>query len=216
MAVDYQRARTHTIYKTSRGRVPGVTTVGGVLNKPALVPWANRIGLQGIEVGKYVDALAGVGTLSHKRVECEFTGETVDTSEYSQKDIDLSDNAMISFYDWQKRHTITEVKNELILVSEMYGYGGTIDIYCVLDGERTLLDIKTGKAIYPDMRMQVSAYAILLNENGYPVDEVRILRIGREENEGFDDSIVRKVYDYFEIFKHCLEIYKMKRNLNWR
>ena len=52
-------ARQHTVYKLASGaRVPGVTTVLSVLNKPALVPWANKLGLEGIDVRKYVDALA--------------------------------------------------------------------------------------------------------------------------------------------------------------
>ena len=51
-----KRAKAHTAYKTAGGqRVPGVTTVLGVINKPALVPWANQLGLQGINSSTYVD-----------------------------------------------------------------------------------------------------------------------------------------------------------------
>ncbi|MBA7569795.1 hypothetical protein ES708_11536 [subsurface metagenome] len=56
----------HIIYRTRSGQsVPGVTTILSVLNKPALVPWANRMGLQGIDVAKYVDDKAAIGTLAH-------------------------------------------------------------------------------------------------------------------------------------------------------
>ena len=45
-----KRGRVHTVYKTKDGkRVPGVTTILGVINKPALVRWANNLGLQGID-----------------------------------------------------------------------------------------------------------------------------------------------------------------------
>ena len=38
----YKVSQAHTVYKTADGiRVPGVTTVLGVLNKPALIKWAN-------------------------------------------------------------------------------------------------------------------------------------------------------------------------------
>jgi hypothetical protein len=43
-------SKAHTIYKTAEGvRVPGATTITGLLNKPYLVPWANKLGLEGIE-----------------------------------------------------------------------------------------------------------------------------------------------------------------------
>jgi len=37
---------------------------------------------------------------------------------------------------------------------------------------------------------QVSAYKKLLERNGYTVESVRILRIGRDENEGFEDKLI--------------------------
>ena len=58
--------------------VPGVTTILNVLSKPALVPWANKLGLQGIEVGKYVDALGEIGTLAHLMVENYLNTKMVD------------------------------------------------------------------------------------------------------------------------------------------
>ena len=54
-----KRSRTHTRYPSKSGHlVPGVTTVLNVLNKPALVPWATGLGLQGSTLQEYVDALA--------------------------------------------------------------------------------------------------------------------------------------------------------------
>ncbi|GAI86127.1 unnamed protein product, partial [marine sediment metagenome] len=41
----------------------------GVLNKPALVPWANNLGLQGINVKDYVDDKADIGTLAHLNLQ---------------------------------------------------------------------------------------------------------------------------------------------------
>ena len=44
-----KKANAHTQYKLVDGtKVPSVTTVLGILNKPALVKWANNLGLQGI------------------------------------------------------------------------------------------------------------------------------------------------------------------------
>ena len=212
-----KKAKAHQVYKTKDGqRVPGVTTILGILDKPALKYWANKIGLLGIEVNKYVDELADIGTLTHYRVECEFAGRQADLSDYSANQINLSDNSMLSFYDWQKAHKIEPISNELQLVSEEYGYGGTCDIYCLLDGKKTLIDLKTGKAIYDDHLLQVSAYRFLLIENGYEVEETRILNIPRAENEEFMERKLADPDAYFEIFIYCKKIYDLKKKIGMR
>ena len=44
------KTAAHIRYKTTDGTiVPGVTTILGILNKPALVRWANQLGLRGID-----------------------------------------------------------------------------------------------------------------------------------------------------------------------
>ena len=54
-------SKAHTRYYLQDGTlVPGATTVTGLLNKPALVKWANNLGLQGIDSSKYVDKAARV------------------------------------------------------------------------------------------------------------------------------------------------------------
>jgi hypothetical protein len=204
----------HQKYYTKDGvLVPGVTTVLGVLAKPALVPWANKLGLQGIEVGKYVDNLASVGTLAHSIVECHLTGQKVDFSDYSPNQRELSERAAAKFFEWEKKNTFKVIKAEIQLVSDKYYFGGTCDIYADLNGKKTLIDIKTSKACYSEHYTQCSAYAILLDENGYPVEDVKILRIGREEAEGFDEKEVPVVEIHKEKFLACLKILQLNNKL---
>src|SRR3990167_8512468 len=93
----------HTVYKLKNGtRVPGVTTIVGIMDKPALVAWANRIGLEGIEVGKYVDDKADIGTLAHNMVMAHITGGKADTKDYSANQIEQAEWACLSFYEWAK------------------------------------------------------------------------------------------------------------------
>jgi hypothetical protein len=179
-----------------------------------LVSWANKLGLEGIDSSKYTDESARIGTLAHYLVECHLTGEKPDTELYSPFEMDKAENALISFYEWQKTKVIIPIENELPLVSEQYGYGGTIDCYCKIEGELWLLDFKTGKAIYPEMLTQLAAYMQLLNENNYPVSKARILRIGRNEEEGFEERVILNFDKHWELFKHCLEIYKLQKELS--
>jgi hypothetical protein len=208
------KSNGHQKYHTKDGiLVPGVTTVLGVLAKPALVPWANKLGLQGIEVGKYVDSLADVGTLCHNIVECYLTKKEVDYSDYTPNQRTLAEGAAKKFFDWEKKNKFVFIKSELQLVSEKYFFGGTCDIYCELDGKKTLIDIKTSKACYSEHFTQVAAYKILLEENGYPVEEAKILRIGREEAEGFDIKDIPMIDVHAEKFLACLRVLQINNKL---
>ena len=95
------RSKVHTVYKTGDSiRVPSVTTILGVLSKPALIPWANRLGLQGIDSSKYVDRLATIGTLAHYWIESYLNGEEPNLDQYSPEEKDLASNSVLKFLEW--------------------------------------------------------------------------------------------------------------------
>lgn len=208
------KSNAHQKYYTRAGvLVPGVTTVLSVLAKPALIPWANKLGLQGIEVGKFVDSLGDVGTLCHSIIECYLKKEVVDYSDYTPNQRILAENASRKFFEWEQKNDFQILQSELQLVSEKYFFGGTVDIYCIFNGKKTLIDIKTSKATYPEHFTQVAAYKILLEENGYPVEDAKILRIGREEAEGFDEKDIPLIEIHQEKFLACLKILQIDNRL---
>lgn len=209
-------SKAHTVYKLADGtRVPGATTITGLLNKPHLVRWANKLGLEGIDSSKYTDEAAAVGTLAHALVQAHLQGETLDTTMFSPTQVDLAENAVLSYLEWEKRHKIEPLICEVPMVSEKLRYGGTVDCYCRLDGVPTLIDFKTGKAIYDEYFVQVSGYKNLLLEHGYPVERVQILRIGRDETEGFEERAIASTDRYFQIFTNLLNVYYLKKELGW-
>ena len=210
-------SKAHVRYKTSDGRiVPGATTVTGLLNKPFLVRWANQLGLEGIDSSTYTDEAAKTGTLAHAMIQADLTGEQLDYNQYSPLQVSLAENACLSYFEWKKQHEIVPIHCEKQFVSDRLGYGGTVDCYCMLDGKATLLDFKTSKAIYEDYFVQLAAYAELLREAGLPVEETRILRVGRDETEGFEERKVTDTRKWFEIFQHLLGIYYLKKELGWK
>ena len=209
-------SKAHIRYKLADGKVvPGATTITGLLNKPQLVRWANKLGLEGIDSSKYTDEAAAVGTLAHEMVQAHLQGEKVDTNTFSPLQVELAENALISFYEWLARHDVEPILCEVPMVSEEYKFGGTVDCYCKLDGVPTLLDFKTGKAIYDEYFVQVSAYKQLLVERGYPVERVQILRIGRDETEGFEERAITDTRKYFQIFENLLNVYYLRKELGW-
>jgi hypothetical protein len=208
-------AKTHTVYKNSKGdRVPGVTTILGVMDKPALVKWANNLGLQGIDSSKYVDALARIGSLAHYIIECYLKKETVDYSDYTENEIKTAENSVLKFFNWLESNQFEVIASELILVSDHYGYGGTVDCICKLNGKITLLDFKTCKGCYTEHHTQAVAYKILAVEHGYLIDDIKILRIGRDENEGFDEITVGKEESHTKRFLLCKDLYEVNKEIN--
>ena len=208
--------KTHTQYKLADGRrVPGVTTVLGILAKPALIHWAWDLGCKGIDYRKYRDKMASVGTLAHYMVECDLRGDVPELAAYSPEEIALAENCLIKYYEWRRENDLRPLIVEGAFVSEKHGYGGTIDCYGVLNGALTLIDLKTGKGIYPEMITQLAAYHQLLVEHGHEVKAVRILRIGRSEDEGFEEQrkTIAELRKHWKRFRHCLEIYRLNKEI---
>lgn len=203
------------IYKNEKGkRVPSVTTILGLLNKPALVYWANKMGLNGINTRDYVDDKADIGTLAHKMVENYCNGKVVEYLDYEFEQVETAQIAFNKWLDYIKDKEFDPIENELMMVHEELSYGGQIDIYANLEGKKTLIDIKTCNGIYFEQYIQLSAYYMLLKEKGYEVDRAMIVRIGRDEEEGFEvkEITIDEMNILFEIFKSLLTVYNTKKN----
>ena len=219
-----KKAKQHTVYKNKDDvRVPGTTTITGVMDKPALVGWANKIGLEGIKVREYVDDLAAIGTLAHYMIECHINSliqkaEILpDLSDSTPNQISSAENSFLKFLDWEGKNKVEYFASELQLVSEKHQYGGTIDILAKVNDKNTLIDIKTCKGIYNDHHTQVGGgYALLLEEAGYDLHDVRIIRVGRSEEEGTEaeDIQVPKLEAHKKRFLICRELYEINKIVN--
>ena len=206
-----KKVQAHTRYTIEDGtRVPGCTTVLGILAKPALVPWANKLGLEGVDVKAFVDDKAQIGTLAHNFCTDWMIGVETDTSDYSENQIASAQNAVDSFQSWVSSNPIEEtIFVEQALVSNKFRFGGTEDCYVKLGGRHVLADLKTGKGIYKEHEYQVAALWHLLVENGYPVEEARILNVPRGPGEHFQEHILTpaELEDGWITFLGCLVTY---------
>jgi hypothetical protein len=216
------KTKAHTIYRLTdeKGtRVPGVTTIISILNKPALVPWANKMGLQGIDTNKYVDEKAAIGSLAHNMILGHLLGVEPDLSDNTPNQIELAENSLLKYWEWENKHTIEVIAAEAPMVSNAMQYGGTVDLLCKMDGEITLVDFKTGGGIYSEMGIQLAAYLNLVMEclpgvvDGQKLGASRILRIGRDDSEGFEERSFPDLRSHFEIFQHCLAIYQLQKKI---
>lgn len=204
-------------YRTADGQsIPGVTTVTGLLSKPGLVRWANKLGLQGIDAAAYTERTARVGSLAHAMIQAELQGTAFDCPGSDPAELEQAGRILEEFRAWRAERSLRPVHCERSFVSQRLRYGGTVDCYCILDGKPVLLDFKTGRSIYGEYFVQLAAYARLLGEQGYPVEELRILRLGREGGESAEERCVTDTDKWFRIFESLLNVYYLKKELGWR
>ncbi len=66
--------------------------------------------------------------------------------------------ALESWKDWAKAVSLEPLAIERIVYCDDCGYAGTLDLYARVNGRLTVLDWKTGRAIYPEAFLQNVAY----------------------------------------------------------
>jgi len=80
-----------------------------------------------------------------------------------------------AFYQFMKDHKIEIISQEKTVIDDENKVAGTLDMYCKIGDSYHVLDIKTGKGIYPEAGLQLSAYAHMLRLEGKQVDEISVL-----------------------------------------
>lgn len=180
--------RTYTINKQE---FASVSTIKGILDKPALMRWAlNLMGefVQGhfndIKKGKLtVDDInidnakeyhnkvsstaCDIGTVVHDEIERYINSQLKGYA--FQCSIDPihqpeAHNAMTAFFTWVDQVHFKPIATEYQVYSLKYKFAGTVDCLARVNGKIYLLDWKSSKACYPEMGLQLAAYRIATNE----------------------------------------------------
>lgn len=203
------KTKAHTQYRLSDGTyVPGITTLTNQLAKPALIQWANRIGLLGHDVNKYRDEKAQTGDLVHKMILADLKDEVLNTDDWSKNQITAAENSFRSWTEWKARHVLKPMCIETPLVSEWLRAGGTPDYIGYIDGRLCVGDYKTG-AIYTEAIIQTCGYRLLWEEQNpaYSVEEIIILGIPRTPDENFEEKHIRDFIAATEIIQDLAKLY---------
>ncbi len=157
------------------------------------------------------DKAGNAGTLGHTFVENHLRGlPDPDTKGMAEDVVSKAQGCYITFLDWEKSNKIKVIGSEVELTSESYPFGGTIDH--VIQSAMTpvdmvdILDLKTGKDIYLEAKIQVRAYKTLWEEHDErKVSGFHILRLG--ENGEFTHKYFPNLDGgYWEIFGDLMDI----------
>jgi hypothetical protein len=205
-------------YETSDGEwVPGVTTIIGLRAKDALVGWAFGVGKSNPDlksIYQYTDELAEIGSAAHAIIGAHLKGVDPDLSDFTPNTVQAAGVPVMKFMEWKLGHKFELIASEKSYVSDKHRFGGTLDVLAKIDGQVTVLDIKTGKSIFPEHFFQCAAYAELVAETGLRPDAIRILQIGRVGSEGFTERTMTEWSLHWRWFLAMREVYEIERLLD--
>jgi len=154
---------------------PSVTNILGVIDKPAIAWWQTKGALaaawddreafsrmreRDVAVKAYQsaafkqrDKAADLG--SHIHAVCDALSSDAPMP-------DVGDDAapyVDQFVKWVSDNDVKVVHSERTVISTTHRYAGTFDLLAWLEGVLWLVDIKTGKAVYPEAALQLAALA---------------------------------------------------------
>lgn len=191
--------------------VPSATTIIKILNKPSIAKWANSLGWKRMSYDRVLEQRAFEGTLVHE-VCHEFLfneGKKFDTATPESRRF-IVDN-LRTFKDFLDIVDLEPLWGEKSFSSDRYG--GTVDLYCNLDGKPTILDFKTSKNFYSTHFIQLGAYIQLLEEKDYKVEQVAILII-RDGKHKMKIIPREEMNMYIEIFNKLTDLFYLVYDLN--
>jgi hypothetical protein len=216
---------------------PGVTTVIKQMDAPKLDEWKVRVQVEGtaraahanpprfgedmelyvsrlVEIARdefehqrIADAAADLGSQVHKLVEHAIKtalGEPVAEPE-------VTDDAAFVFAgwrEWAKGAGFSPLCCEARVVNRQVDYCGTLDAMAVVEGRLTVVDWKPKDVIYPERRLQLTAYAKAMESMGWPAMDRAVVALPRD---GGSIRLVRLDDDpeeTFRAFQACLTLYR--------
>jgi hypothetical protein len=190
-------------YRVGDKEVLGVTTVLGIIAKPALIPWAVNetvgylagnlrpgITYDEVQIKTMLEAAkrahrqrkqdaADLGSMIHKWIEEYIKGENPPAPVNPQMQ-----QAIQAFLGWVKKNKVKFIASERTVYSRKYNYAGTADFICEIAGKKYIGDIKTSNAIYNEYLLQVAAYRFAIQEeDSSNYDGMMIIRVPKNDGE---------------------------------
>jgi hypothetical protein len=107
---------------------------------------------------------ANIGTLVHEWVEQHVDHKLGVAAAPSMPTNKTLRGAAEAYLGWEDTHEIEYIFSERMIYSVDHHYSGTADIGARVDGELTVVDVKTSKHLYETFKLQTACYMQALNE----------------------------------------------------
>ncbi len=223
-------------YELNGVEYPSVTTITGILDKPALIQWAancavdyvagnlDRLKSDNVHEGEAVleearkahrtvkDEAAGNGTMVHKAIELYINHEPYEDLLAT----DEAKTAFSAFLSWEDKNHVLWEKTECQVFSVIHGYAGRFDAIAMVNGHRYLVDFKTSKGIWDEMKYQLCAYMQayneMLEEGQEPIENIAILHLDKQTGEPTFKPIEKDVDRMTTLFNFLAMAYYLLAN----
>jgi len=214
----------------------GVTTVLGVIAKPALIQWAANMAVEYIEAHltakgeetgivplkalveaktahKIKKEKAGEwGTLVHGWVEQYAMSKILETAEPAILEGKMGE-ACNHFKKWSEDNKVKFLESEKNIYSEKLWIGGIADMLVEIGGQKWIADVKTGSGIYPEHFWQMAAYQMCFEELGIAEGIVGHIVLNLKKDGSFDEKRSVSNDENKEAFKAALTIYRIQAKI---
>jgi len=229
-------------YELDGVEYPSVTTITGMLDKPALLGWAANCAVDHIfdNIAKVRDPQSNVheveavleaarkayavkkddaamaGTMVHDAIEAYI--RKLDYAPILMcTDPDVQERAQTgfaAFLSWESKNYVKWLESEVTVYCTTVGYAGRFDAIATVNGHRYLLDFKTSKGVYPEMPVQVCAYRQAYNEM-FParaVENLALLHLDKETAEPTFKPIEKEIERMTMFFNSLVRAYYLQSN----
>jgi len=118
--------------------------------------------------------------------------------------------AFIAFLEWMDNYHLEPIKLEQTVYDDRSA--GTLDIVGYVDKFITVIDLKSSKSIYPEMRYQTAAYRYMWNQDTNNLTAVKnaVLRLDKEtgfpEYRDFSKSYLKDL----DIYQKMVDLFYTK------
>lgn len=173
---------------------------------------------------------AEIGTQAHALIEWHLRRELLQTVGEEPKVSEKALWAFMAWEDWRNAVNLAPLAIEQTIWSAKHGYAGTMDLYCEHDlctthlgimcscpgklRARSVVDWKTGKAIYGEAKLQGAAYVNALIEMGHAAHPTYsiIVRLPKVETDPeFEVGVVEP-----PVQKELMDIFlSVKKTWHW-
>jgi hypothetical protein len=169
---------------------------------------------------KELQKAADIGSQVHALIEWTLRAELLYAAGPSPRITDKAQWAFMAWEDWKKSVHLKPIAIEQVVWSDAHGYAGTLDLLAEVNGELSVLDWKTGKAVYAESHLQNAAYRHAIREMGHG-DPVRglVIRLPKTETDpNFEVVEAAAEETSFEVFLHAKRLWEWQQRAtaDWR
>ena len=204
--MDLKKTKRGSFYWHQNQPYASVTNVLKVIDKPALRYWFGKevywavVNEPSIELKAALNApwkssgsAKARGTAVHKIVE-DFT--VTGKVEVPQKYRGYAS----AFRKWVQEYNADLMEREKTIFNHAEKYAGTLDLLVNINNTPAIIDIKTGKDIYPESGLQLSAY---LHGENVMAERIGVCLLQEDGNYKFE-----WMKDNFPIFLHAKKLWE--------